>query len=51
MNVFGNYGNAIAFWTLIALIPQALAYSYYYLLRLDYKARRSYIDNRINFSS
>jgi uncharacterized membrane protein YhaH (DUF805 family) len=51
MNVFGNYGNAIAFWTLIGLIPQALAYSYYYLIRLDYKARRSYLDNRINFSS
>lgn len=50
-DVFGNYGNAIAFWTLVLLIPQVLAYSYYYLLRLDYRARRSYMDNRINFSS
>lgn len=51
LNVFGNYGNAIAFWTLIGVIPQALAYSYYYIIYFDYKARRSYIDNRINFSS
>jgi hypothetical protein len=49
--ILGNWGTALLYYCAIFFIPQAFAYSYYFLLRLDYQKRREYIENRISFTS
>ena len=48
-NALGNYGSWFMRWALILLVPQMIAYAYYFLTRLDYRSRRNYMQSRTSF--